>query len=114
MRGHEASLTQCLTNLLDNAVKFVPQGVKARVRVYSEPRDTQVRLWIEDNGIGIEAAAKSQLFQMFQRVHQTGDYSGTGIGLAIVRKAAERMDGSVGIESELGKGSRFWLQLPRN
>ena len=113
MRGHEASLTQCLTNLLDNAVKFVPQGVKARVRVYSEPRDSQVRLWIEDNGIGIEPAAKSQLFQMFQRVHQTGDYSGTGMGLAIVRKAAERMGGAVGVESELGKGSRFWLQLPR-
>jgi PAS domain S-box-containing protein len=113
MRGHEASLTQCLTNLLDNAVKFVPQGVKAQVRVYSEPRDSQVRLWIEDNGIGIEPAAKSQLFQMFQRVHQTGDYSGTGMGLAIVRKAAERMGGAVGVESELGKGSRFWLQLPR-
>jgi PAS domain S-box-containing protein len=113
VRGHEASLTQCLTNLLDNAVKFVPRGVAPRVRVYSEPRDSHVRLWIEDNGIGIDPAVQSRLFEMFQRLHRGDDYVGTGIGLAIVRKAAERMHGSVGVQSELGKGSRFWLELPR-
>jgi PAS domain S-box-containing protein len=112
MLGHEASLTQCLTNLLDNAVKFVPRGVAPRVRIRSEPVEGQVRLWVEDNGIGIDPAAQRRLFALFERVHSGTNYRGTGIGLAIVRKAVERMGGTAGVESEPGKGSRFWLQLP--
>ena len=109
--GHEASLTQCITNLLDNAVKFVKPDVRPQVRIYSERKNDGVRLYVEDNGIGIPTDEKPKLFQMFQRLHSDA-YPGTGIGLAIVRKAAERMGGEVGVESELGKGSRFWLQLP--
>jgi PAS domain S-box-containing protein len=108
--GNEASLLQCFTNLLDNAVKFVSNGVTPHVYIHSERRDNGVRFWIEDNGIGISSDEKPRLFQMFHRVH-TDAYPGTGIGLAIVRKAVERMDGEVGVESEPGKGSRFWLQL---
>lgn len=110
--GNEASLTQCITNLLDNAVKFTAPDVKPQLRIYSEQHGDFVRLWFENNGIGIDAEGKRRLFQMFQRVH-TQAYPGTGIGLAIVRKAAERMGGEVGVESEPGKGSRFWVQLPR-
>jgi PAS domain S-box-containing protein len=110
--GNETSLTQCVTNLLDNAVKFVAEGTQPRVRVYSETNGHGVRLWIEDNGIGINADEKERLFQMFHRMHSE-TYPGTGIGLAIVRKAVERMGGETGVESEPGKGSRFWLQLPR-
>jgi signal transduction histidine kinase len=113
MQAHEASLTQCLTNLLDNAVKFVAPGVKPRVRIWSAPIGGQVRLWIEDNGIGIEPAAQSKVFEMFHRLHGEREYEGTGIGLAIVRKAVERMNGQTGVESEPGRGSRFWLQLHR-
>lgn len=109
--GNEASLTQCITNLLDNAIKYVSRGVRPVVRIWSEAREAGVRLWFEDNGIGIDSAGQRRLFQMFQRVHGN-DYEGTGIGLAIVRKAVERMHGSAGVESEPGKGSRFWLQLP--
>jgi len=111
VRGHAASLTQCVTNLLDNAVKFVTPGVKPRVRVYSEARDHRVRICFEDNGIGIEKEAQRHLFEMFQRIHTGNEYEGTGIGLAIVRKAAERMRGEVGLESEVGQGSRFWVEL---
>ncbi|EEF57697.1 PAS domain-containing sensor histidine kinase [Pedosphaera parvula] len=111
--GNEVSLTQCLTNLLDNAVKFVPTGTVPHVRIHSEPNGDGVRLWIEDNGIGINANEKKQLFQMFQRIH-SDTYPGTGIGLAIVRKAVERMGGEAGVESEPGKGSQFWLQLQRD
>jgi PAS domain S-box-containing protein len=111
MMGHEASFTQCLTNLLSNAVKFVAPGVKPQVRVYSEPVDGQVRLWVEDNGIGIDAAGQERLFKIFQRLHPQTEYEGTGIGLAIVRKAVERMGGRAGVESEPGRGSRFWVQL---
>jgi len=110
--GHEASLNQCLSNLLGNAVKFVAPGVKPVVRIYSTRCSDQVRLWIEDNGIGIAPEAQRGLFRMFHRLHSDKEYEGTGIGLAIVLKAAERMGGQAGVESELGRGSRFWLQLP--
>lgn len=109
--GNETSLAQCITNLLDNAVKFVPQNTVPCVRIYSERHGGGVRLWIEDNGIGIDAHGKTRLFQMFQRMHGEA-FPGTGIGLAIVRKAVERMGGEAGVESEPRKGSRFWLQLP--
>ncbi len=111
--GHVASLTQCITNLLDNAVKFVTSGGRPRVRVFTELRENDVRLWIEDKGIGIGHEGQRRLFQMFQRIHTGDEYQGTGIGLAIVRKAVERMSGRAGVESEPGQGSRFWVQLPR-
>jgi signal transduction histidine kinase len=91
-------------------VKFVPRGVTPYVRISTERNEQGVRLWIEDNGIGIEKESRQRLFQLFQRVHKNS-YPGTGIGLAIVRKAVERTHGQVGVESEPGKGSRFWLQF---
>src|SRR5262249_4301095 len=98
--GHESYLTQVFSNLLDNAVKFVPRGTKPRVRIWSEPRDGSVRIWIGDNGIGIKPEHRSRLFGMFERVHPEKQFEGTGIGLAIVRKAVERMGGTTGVESD--------------
>ena len=110
--GHEALLTQCVTNFLQNAVKFVPAGVAPHIVIRSEPLpDHQVRLWFEDNGIGIRPEAQRRIFGIFERDHTARGFPGTGIGLAIAKKAAARMDGSVGVESEPNKGSRFWLQL---
>jgi PAS domain S-box-containing protein len=113
VRGHTPSLTQCVSNLLENAAKFIAPGVQPRIRIWTESLDGHVRLWVEDNGIGISHDAQRGLFGLFQRVHVGGNYPGTGVGLAIVRKAAERMNGRVGVESEPGKGSRFWVQLPK-
>ncbi|MEY2466460.1 MAG: hypothetical protein QOD03_981 [Verrucomicrobiota bacterium] len=110
--GHEPSLTQAISNLLNNAVKFVASGVTPRVRIRTERRDDQVRLWIEDNGIGIKPEYQHRLFGMFERIHPEKSYEGTGIGLAIVRKAAERMGGKAGVESDGLTGSNFWIQLP--
>jgi signal transduction histidine kinase len=70
-----------------------------------------VRIWVEDNGIGIPKGCLGRIFDMFQRVSL--DHEGTGIGLAIVRKVAQRMGGEVGVESEEGKGSRFWVRLAK-
>ena len=109
--GNAALLTQCFSNLLSNALKFVPPGKKPRVRIYAEAKAMRVRIWFEDKGIGISDEGKGKLFRMFQRL-QTG-YEGTGIGLALVKKAVERMNGKVGVESEPGRGSRFWLELER-
>jgi PAS domain S-box-containing protein len=108
--GSESLLTQCFSNLLGNAVKFVVPGARPHIRVRAEPvRDQAVRIWVEDNGVGIPDGVRDRLFGMFQRFNT--EYEGTGIGLAIVRKVTEQMGGSVGVESEEGKGSRFWVQL---
>ena len=93
-------------------MKFVKPGVKPQVRVRAESiAGGMVRVWFEDNGIGIRREVYERIFQMFQRLNPPGQYEGTGIGLAIVRKAVERMGGHAGVESELGKGSKFWIQL---
>jgi signal transduction histidine kinase len=109
--GHEAYLTQCVSNLLSNAVKFVRPEAVPTVRIWSERLNGRVRVWFEDNGIGIAPAHHERIFQIFGRVFPDEKYSGTGIGLAIVRKAIQRMRGEVGVESQLDKGSRFWLIL---
>jgi PAS domain S-box-containing protein len=110
--GHEASLIQCLSNLIGNAVKFVLPGSKPHINIWTEaaPQAQAVKIWIQDNGIGIEAQQIKRIFGIFELASM--EYEGTGIGLAIVRKAAERMGGSVGVESAPGQGSRFWLLLP--
>jgi signal transduction histidine kinase len=111
--GNAAALTQVLANLLGNAVKFVATGVAPKVQVRAELIDGAARVYVEDNGIGIPADAQPRLFEIFARANAPGTYEGTGIGLAIVRKAVERMGGTVGVESHEGKGSRFWFQLNR-
>jgi len=100
-----------LTNLLSNALKFVPPGVQPRVQVWTETLPQYVRLWVEDNGIGIASENMDRIFGIFQRLHPRDQYPGTGMGLAIVKRAAERMGGRAGVESVPGRGSRFWVDL---
>lgn len=111
--GHEACLTQCFSNLLENSAKFVASGNTPEIIVRTELRGALVRIWIEDNGIGIDPAHHSRIFQMFGRVHHNSAYEGTGMGLTIVKKAVDRMGGLLGLESALGQGSRFWIELPQ-
>jgi signal transduction histidine kinase len=110
--GHEPSLIQVVSNLLNNAVKFVAPGVTPEVVIHCQQNDGRVRLWIDDNGIGIRPEHQTRLFGMFERLHSEGKYEGTGIGLAIVRKAAERMGGKAGVVSNGTHGSHFWVELP--
>jgi PAS domain S-box-containing protein len=110
--AHESSLTQAISNLLSNAKKFVAPGTIPKVEIWTERRDQQIRLWIKDNGIGINPKFQSRLFGMFERLNQDDHYEGTGIGLAIVRKAIEKMGGTVGVESDGIHGSSFWIELP--
>jgi PAS domain S-box-containing protein len=110
--AHEASLTQAISNLLSNGVKFVAPRTTPKLQIWTQIRNGMTRLWIEDNGIGIQPQHQRRLFGMFERVHQDKTYDGTGIGLAIVRKAVERMGGCVGVESDGLTGSSFWIDLP--
>jgi signal transduction histidine kinase len=111
--AHATTFVQVVTNLLTNAVKFVASGVRPHVRVWAEERGEWVRLWAEDNGIGIAPEHQDRIFRVFERLHGSETYPGTGIGLAIVAKGMERMGGRAGVESTPGKGSKFWIELPK-
>lgn len=101
-----------LTSLISNALKFVAPDVAPQVMLRAEGRGNMVRFCVEDNGIGIAPEYLDKVFHIFERLHTKGSYAGTGIGLAIATKAAERMDGRVGVESRPNQGSRFWIELP--
>ncbi|MDB6028779.1 MAG: hypothetical protein JWM68_5002 [Verrucomicrobiales bacterium] len=109
--GQKSYLTQCFSNLIANAIKFVAPNRKPHVKIWSENKNGVVRIWIEDNGIGMAADHQTRIFEMFERLDPQQGFEGTGIGLAIVRAAVDRMRGDVGFESEVGKGSRFWIEL---
>ena len=124
----EALLTQAIANLLTNAAKFVGPGVKPMIRIWSErvqdvhpgtssdpdiPATASfIRLFIKDNGIGIDPKDHEGIFRIFSRVYSEKEYEGTGIGLSIVKKAVERMGGAIGLESQAGRGSTFRIELP--
>jgi signal transduction histidine kinase len=109
--GNEPLLQQIFANLIGNALKFVAPGVAPRIRVWAEPSDSRLKIWVEDNGIGIPQEHHERIFGVFQRLNRAEDFPGTGIGLAIVRKAAEQMGGKVGLVSKPDGGSRFWVEL---
>lgn len=107
--ANEAALTQCLANLLSNAAKFVAPGTRPRIEIDAVEASGRIRLRVRDYGIGIAPEFHQKIFGVFERLSR--DYEGTGIGLAVVRKAAERMGGSVSLQSEVGAGSTFTLEL---
>ena len=109
--AHETLITQCISALLNNACKFVAPGVRPKIRIWTEKIPNQVKLWIEDNGIGIAAEHQERIFDIFQTLHRANVYPGTGIGLPLTKKAVERMNGTIGVESRVGAGSRFWIAL---
>jgi signal transduction histidine kinase len=110
--AHLPTFKQILTNLISNSIKFLAPGRPPELHIYTTRMPEYLRLWVQDNGIGIAAEHHERIFGLFQRLHDNQTYPGTGIGLALVRKGVERMRGRVGVESEPGKGSRFWVDLP--
>jgi signal transduction histidine kinase len=119
--AHMPTVQQILANLIDNGLKFVHKDTAPQLRVWTETvaangqaADHQqwLRIWVEDNGIGIEKEFYEKIFGLFERLHPSHAFPGTGLGLAIVRKGVERMGGRVGLESQQDHGSRFWVELP--
>ncbi|MDZ8187715.1 MAG: CHASE3 domain-containing protein [Nostoc sp. ChiSLP02] len=111
--AHRPTLVQVLINLLNNAIKFVRSGIQPKIQIYAQEHQNSIQLSIVDNGIGIAPQHQERIFRVFERLHGVEIYPGTGIGLAIVRKGLERMNGRAGVESQLGAGSRFWIALPK-
>jgi len=114
--AHRSTLVQAVINLIGNAIKFVEPSTQPQIDIFAEEtyhnERRWIRMWIVDNGIGIAPQHQERVFRVFERLHGAENYPGTGIGLAIVRKGLERMGGQVGVESQLGQGSRFWIALP--
>lgn len=108
--AHEPTLAQVLVNLTSNALKFVGPSAPPLVRLRTQEAGQFIRVWVEDNGVGIAPAYQDQIFRLFTRLNGE-KYPGTGIGLAIVQKGVERMGGRAGVESVLHQGSRFWFEL---
>src|SRR5262249_22791934 len=102
-------LMQVLTNLMSNAAKHSPKG--AAVTLSSEERGDAVRISVTDQGAGIPAESRSRLFGKFEQADRTR--GGTGLGLAISKALIERMEGRIGCDSEPGRGSTFWIELPK-
>ena len=113
VEGHQSILIQAIQNLITNAIKFVPANTPPKIRIWTEKRHKWIRLWVEDNGIGISAQDLDKIFDIFIRLHGNKSYPGTGVGLAFVKRGIERLNGRVGVESEVGRGSKFWIELPK-
>lgn len=111
--AHRSTLSQVITNLISNAIKFVPADTEPRIKIWAESEASRIRVWIEDNGIGIAPEHQDRIFRVFERLHGIEAYPGTGVGLAIVCKGMSRMGGTSGVVSQFGAGSRFWIALPK-
>ena len=108
-----SGLAQSVRNYLDNAIKFTGKVEQPRIEIGSKENGESCVLWVRDNGIGFDMKHHERIFDIFQRINGADDYPGTGIGLAIVRKAMERMGGKAWAESEPGKGATFYLEIPK-
>ena len=112
VHGDEMQLAQLFQNLMGNALKFRSQSVP-RIHIGVSEKDDCYEFAVRDNGIGIEPQYFERIFMVFQRLHNKGEYPGTGIGLAICKKVVERHGGHIGVESKLGEGSAFIFTLPK-
>lgn len=110
--GEREGLVLAVRNLLDNAIKFTEKTPARRIELRCEQVEGRCRITVSDNGPGFDMRYKDRIFEIFQRLHRAEDYAGTGVGLAIVRKAVERMNGKIEAFSAPGEGARFVIELP--
>lgn len=105
-------IQQAWVNLISNAVKYSANHATPEIEIGSFKHDGQVVFFIKDNGVGFDSQYKDKLFKVFQRLHRSDEFEGTGIGLALVEKIVVRQGGSVWAESEINKGACFYFSLP--
>lgn len=111
VKGDKGQLVQLLQNLFSNAIKFRRTEAVPKIEVFTKEHETVWEIIVKDNGIGFDMAHKERIFNIFQRLHSQGEFSGTGIGLAICKKIAERHGGEIWAISEPGKGSEFHFTI---
>ncbi|MGO8676664.1 MAG: sensor histidine kinase [Limisphaerales bacterium] len=113
IEGDPALIWLALSSLMSNALKFTRAREQARIEIGSTSTDKEVIVRVADNGAGFDAQRSARLFGLFQRLHSAGEYEGTGLGLANVRRIVQRHGGRAWAEGALGQGASFFLSLPR-
>ena len=101
-----------LRNLVGNAIKFSGASAHPLIEIGTRKEAGQVVIWVRDNGVGFDMQYHDRIFGIFQRLHRSDEFPGTGVGLARVAKAVQRMGGRVWAESEPGQGATFFLAFP--
>src|SRR5690606_725857 len=113
LRVDEEGVALALRNIIDNALKYTRDSAHPRVEISARLDAEHVVLRVADNGIGFDMQYRDHIFRVFHRLHRDDQYPGTGIGLALVRKAIERMGGRIAVDSTPGEGAQFSIELPR-
>ena len=109
---HKTSLKQVLQNLISNALKFHSPGKNPEIKISAKSTKTHLEFCVADNGIGIKPEHQKSIFLIFSRLHNQNEFNGIGIGLAHCKKIVESLGGKIWVESEFGKGSKFYFSLP--
>jgi signal transduction histidine kinase len=112
LKGNNETLQHVMEHLIANAIQFSLPDQSPEIHIRTERHDRCWRVWVEDNGIGIAPEDQERIFELLERLHGVETYPGNGIGLAIVRRGVRNLGGECGVESTLGEGSRFWIELP--
>jgi len=110
--GDRALLRQVWTNLVSNALKYSSKSAEPRLSIWATAEAVRIVYNVRDNGVGFEMAYASKLFGVFQRLHRSEDFAGTGVGLAIAHRVVQRHGGTIWAEAELGSGATFSFALP--
>lgn len=112
-RGDQVQVNQLFTNLLDNAVKYSKNENESYIKIYPVPNHENSVYCIEDNGIGIDPNHKEKVFEIFHRLNPDSTIGGEGLGLSIVRRILQKLNGHIWLESKLGEGCKFYVSLPK-
>ena len=112
IKADEVQMVQIFQNLIDNAIKFRGKGPPI-IHISAKQEESEWIFWVKDNGIGIDPKYFDRIFLIFQRLHNRDKYTGTGIGLAVVKRIVESYSGRIWIESGLQKGSTFYFTIPK-
>lgn len=110
--ANKDQISRVFQNFIGNALKFRKEGLQPKIHISAEKGDNEYVFSVSDNGIGLEEQYKDHIFEIFKRLHTIGEYQGTGIGLAIVKRIIEQHGGRIWVESEYGKGSTFYFTIP--
>ena len=113
VKGSFAGYQQVFQNLISNSIKFVPKGRTPRISIEVSENNHLFTFAIKDNGIGIPEKRYQEVFMMFKRLHNSSDYEGTGMGLSMVKRTVERMNGKIWVTSEKDKGSTFFITIKK-
>lgn len=110
----QTRLKQLFQNIISNAIKFIEKGKNPEIKIHSIEKENHFEFAIQDNGIGIKPEFHEKIFMLFRKLHGSGEFEGTGIGLALCKKIVEQHGGEIWVESIYGEGTTFFFTIDKN